>query len=209
MSKKRLLSMSLRAKRSNPGKGIVALLALFALVLCVNFQGCAGYTTKPELPYDIKTIYVPTIKNQIPLEDMIIYIPGMEVDMANAIIERFNFDGTLKVVSRKEDADATLYVYLKRFDQGGVQFTNLETVREYRLFITTDVQLKNNRTDENLLRERNFTGKASYFVTLSKQSNRTGAPVVQEGTALSLKEATQKAIQDYAHNVVDLVTEAW
>ena len=88
------------------------------LVLCIltAVSGC-GYSSKIQLPNDIKTIYVPTVVNQIPIEEMMIYIPGMEVDMTNAVIERFNFDGTLKVVSRPEDADATLKIYLRSFDK--------------------------------------------------------------------------------------------
>ena len=182
--------------------------ALLALTLCVNLQGCAGYSTKHELPFNIKTIYVPTVRNVIPLQDMLIYVPGMEVDITNAVIQQLNFDGTLKVVSRKEDADATLYIVLTRFDQEGTRFTNLESVEEYRLFITTNVKLKDNRTDEHLITEKNFTGKTSYFRQFTKLNDRSGSQV-QEPITEPLKLATQRAIQDYAHNVVDLITEAW
>jgi len=184
-------------------------LFLFILAAFAGIQGCAGYHTKMSPPAGIKTVYVPTVRNLIPLKDMLIYVPGMEVDITNAVIERFNFDGTLKVVSRKEDADAILYINLIRFDQEGTRFTNLESVEEYRLFITTDVKLKDNRTDKNLIVEKNFTGKTSYFRQFSQLAKRNAGHQFREPLQEVLKPATQRAIQDYAHNVVDLITEAW
>ncbi len=191
-------------------RSIRSFLPLFILLTLAGFQGCAGYHTKIESPFGIKTIYVPTVRNIIPLEDMLIYVPGMEVDMTNAVIQRFNFDGSLKVVSRKEDADATLLIDLIRFDQEGTRFTNLESVEEYRLFITADIQLKDNKTDENLLVEKNFTGRTSYFRQLSKQDSRGDSSTSSRQPLQEvLKPATQRVVIDFAHNVVDLITEAW
>lgn len=184
-------------------------LPLFILLTLAGFQGCAGYHTKIESPFGIKTIYVPTVRNIIALHNMLIYVPGMEVDMTNAIIRRFNFDGSLKVVSRKEDADATLYIDLTHFDQEGTRFTNLESVEEYRLFITANIQMKDNKTDETLLVEKNFTGRTSYFRQTSKGNVRSNGQTFREPLQEVLKPATQKAIVDFAHNVVDLITEAW
>ena len=186
-----------------------SLLPLFIFLTLAGFQGCAGYHTKVESPFGIKTIFVPTVRNIIPLQDMLIYVPGMEVDMTNAVIQRFNFDGSLKVVSRKEDADATLYINLTRFDQEGVRFTNLESVEEYRLFITADIKLKDNKTDETLLKEKNFTGRSSYFRQTSKGNVRNNGQSFREPLQEVLKPATQKTIIDFAHNVVDIITEAW
>ena len=54
------------------------------------FQGCAGYTTKITLPNDIQTIYVPTVRNIVPIENMLINVPGMEADMTNACVGLFS-----------------------------------------------------------------------------------------------------------------------
>jgi hypothetical protein len=130
------------------------------------------------------------------------------VDITNAVISRFNLDGTLKVVSRREDADAVLNIDLINFDQEGTRFTQLESVEEYRLFVTTNVQLKDNRTDQVLLDERNVTGKTSYFVQTSRSDTMYKARK-RESISEPLRNAAVRAIEDYAHNVVDLVTEAW
>jgi hypothetical protein len=183
------------------------------IVILAFMAGCAGYTTKTSLPSGIKTIYVPTVKNKLVLEDMLIYEPGMEVDITNAVIRRFNHEGDLKVVSRKEDADAILKIDLTRFDQEGTRFTNLESVEEYRLFITTNVQLvrpKPNGEQEILLDEKNFTGRTSYFRKTSTLEQRERNPAdAREPLQTPLNTATQQAIEVYAHNVVDLITEDW
>jgi hypothetical protein len=186
------------------------MLKRFALLLCfvVLVSGCAGYSTKIQLPNDIQTIYVPTVINRIPIEQMMIYVPGMEADMTNAVIDRFNFDGTLKVVSRPEDADATLHIVLKQFDQEGTRFTNLESIREYRLYITTMVELKDNRTDKVLIAENDFRGESFYEVESSSTDAReTGG--TKYPLSWHLKNGTVRAVEDYARNVVDLITEAW
>ncbi len=175
-------------------------------LITVLISSC-GYNNKVQIPYDIKTIYIPTVKNQIPIEEMAIYTPGMEVDMTNAVISRFIEDGTLKVVSRPENADATMNIYLRDYWQEGTRFTNLESVEEYRLFVKAFVQLKDNRSGKNLVHEEDFRGKTSYFRQFSKDATRTGN--TREPISEVLPQATQRAIEDFAHNVVDLVTEAW
>ena len=59
------------------------------------------------LPGGIKTIAIPTFKNAIPAAEIYTYRPGLEIDITNAVIKRFNFDGNLKVTA-KEKADAIL-----------------------------------------------------------------------------------------------------
>jgi len=188
------------------------MLKRFLLITCltIGLTSCAGYSNKIASPFNIKSIYVPTVTNQIPLESMIIYVPGMEVDITNAVINRFNFDGTLKVVSRPEDADAILHIQLRNFFQEGARFTRLESVEEYRLFLTTRVKLKDSRTDETLLLENRFLGKTTYFRKLSTFDQRgNSSNEGREPIAVPLRDATDRAILDLANNLVDLVTEAW
>jgi len=81
-------------------------------------------------------------------------------------------------------------------------------VEEYRLFITTTVQLKDNTTDESLIHEGGFIGETSYFRKFSRFASRDSERV-REPITQPLRGATVRAVQDYARNVVDLVTEAW
>ncbi len=160
----------------------------------ISASGC-GYTSKTKLPYDIKSIYVETVLNKIPIEQMYSYQPGLEMDITNAVIQRLQVDGNLKVVSDKDQADAILSTDLKAYEQEGVRFNSLEGVSEYRLFLVLNLTLKHRETGEIIWNEPNFSGNDEYFVT--------------EVRSMGQRSATTKAITDLAKKVVDRITEDW
>ena len=153
-----------------------------------------GYTSKTKLAYDIKSVYVETALNKISVEQMYSYQPGLEMDITNAVIQRFQVDGNLKVAPA-DQADAVLSMDLKAYEQEGVRFNPLENVSEYRLFIVLDLILKHRQTGEVIWREPNFSGNKEYFVTQIRSQGQ--------------RAATEKAIEDIAEKVVDRVTEDW
>ena len=155
--------------------------------------GC-GYTRKTVLPQEIKTIYVDTVKNAIQLENLFAYQPGLEIDITNAIIRRLQRDGILRVTTR-DNADAVLNGKLIAYEQEGLRFTGLESIEEYRLFIVLDLQLVNNKTKEVIWKEPNFSGDAEYFVSSVR--------------SLAREEATHRAVDRLARNVVDRIVEDW
>lgn len=168
-------------------------LFISALVMGVFFFGC-GYTRHAALPQGIKTIYVDTVLNKIPIEKVYAYVPGLEMDITNAVIRRLHRDGNLKVVDR-DKADAILKCDLIGFEQEGVRFTNLERVQEYRLFVVLSVKLINAKTNEMIWEEPNFSGDAEYFVSDIRN--------------LAREEAARKAIDRLAKNLVDRIVEDW
>ncbi|MBI4115863.1 MAG: LptE family protein [Candidatus Omnitrophica bacterium] len=170
------------------------LFLLTFLGIFMSLQGGCGYTQKVTLPGDIKTIYVDTFKNKITVGNVYAYEPGLEVKLTNAVIRRLHQDGNLKVVSR-EKADAILEGNLNNFDQGGVRFSGLERIEEYRVFLVTAFKLKNQKTGQIFWEEKNFSGDASYFVFGPR--------------AVSRVEAADKAIERLARNIVDRIVEDW
>ena len=164
-----------------------AALALFASAGC-------GYTQKNILPKDIKTIYVDTVKNKIPINEVYAYVPGLEIDITNAIIGRLQKDGTLRVASADE-ADAVLEMNMVQFDQEGLRFTSLESIEEYRVYIVLDMKLIERKTGDVLWQEPNFSGDGEYFVSGVRSIGR------EEGAAL--------AVERLARNVVDRIVEDW
>lgn len=165
---------------------------ILSLLLIFPF-GC-GYTSQAVLPRNIQTIYVETVKNEIPLEEVYAYQPGLEIQMTDAVIRRLQTDGNLRVVS-KENADAIVDMSLIRFEQEGLRFTSLERVEEYRLFIVVELILKDAKTGEVIWSEPNFSGDAEYFVSDVK--------------SIAREEATSRAIDRFAKNVVDRIVEDW
>ena len=155
-------------------------------VLFLACTGC-GYTLKTTPPHNLQTIYVETFKNET-------YEPALEIDLANGIISRFLFDGTLRV-SSKENADATLKGKLTQFVREPLRYTSTEEIEEYRLVMTTDLSLWDNRTQKPIWEEKNFVGDTSFFVS---------GPL-----AKSEESARQDAIAKLARRIVDRTVEEW
>jgi len=166
------------------------------LASCVLFSGC-GYTTKSILPKNLRTIYIEPFKNKI---DFIsgtgrnVYLPLLEVDARNAIIDRFLFDGSLKI-AKSEDADLIMKGDLIGYDRGGLRYTDDDDVEEYRVHVTVALELRNTQKDEVSWTEPNFVGEATYFVT--------GPQASSEETAID------KAILDLARRIVERTIEDW
>ena len=175
-------------------KKMFSALRVLAVVLTVLPLSSCGYTTKTKLPRDIQSIYVETALNKIPIIEMYSHQPGLEMDITNAVIRRFQVDGNLKVKSA-ETADAILSMDLKAYEQEGVRFNPLENVAEYRLFIVMSLTLKHRETGEVIWTEPNFSGNEEYFVTQIR-------PMGQ-------RDATEKAVENLAMRIVDRVTEDW
>ncbi|MBU9889088.1 MAG: hypothetical protein KTQ49_04385 [Candidatus Omnitrophica bacterium] len=163
------------------------------LIGIMGLTGC-GYTNKTVLPRDIKTIYVETVKNKLKAEDIYAYQPGLEMDITNAVIRRLQVDGNLKVVASSQ-ADAVLKTELLSLEQEGLRFDQLESVKEYRLFIVLGMKLVDGRTGELLWEEPNFTGDTEYFVT--------------EVTSLGEQRAALESVDRLAKNIVDRIVEDW
>ncbi len=173
-----------------------------ALLLFISFyiSGC-GYTTKTVLPDNIKTIHVAPIKNAIDLSGEIsdksrfrVYRPGVEVDVTNAIINRFIFDGNLKVVA-KPKADAVLEAKLVDYRRDPLRYSDSDDIQEYRLSVTIDAIVYLAKDHKVLWHETVLTGDTSFFLSGPR--------------ALSEDEAVAKAVDDLARRVVDKTIEAW
>ena len=169
---------------------------MFRLAAFISFcflSGC-GYTQHAHLPNDIKTIAIPTFKNEIPPKEQFAYRPGLEIELTNAIRDRFIFDGNLKVVDETK-ADAILQGAVISYEQEGLRFDHLESVQEYRLFLVIRFKLIDQRTKKVLIEEPNFSGRSEFFVSRSPTSTR--------------KASANSATFDLARSLVDRIVEEW
>ncbi len=173
---------------------MISRINIFCLALVLGVSGCA-YTQKSSLPKDIKTIYIRTVLNKIPAEEIYVYNPGLEMGITKAIIRRLNKDGNLKVAASEEEADVVLQTDLVRFQQEGLRFNNLERVEEYRLYLVLSLKLVSAKTKELLWEEPNFSGDGEYFVSDVRSVGR--------------EEGVQRAVDRLARNVVDRIVEDW
>lgn len=177
-------------------RGWVGALLLFWVSLA---SGC-GYTTKSGLPENIRRIHVEPVKNGISLSEEIsdktpfrVYRPGLEVEITNALINRFIFDGTVQVTPA-ERADAVLKASLVDYQRDALRYSDGEDVQEYRLSVTLDATLEQ-VSDGKVLWSKRLVGDTTFFLRGSR--------------AVSEDVATTKAVEDVARRAVEQTIEVW
>lgn len=175
-------------------------LALITL-LSVAISGC-GYTTKTLLPSGVKTIYIDNVHNKIDItketgydEAYEIYRPGLEREMKKAIKDRFIFDGKLRVVNKKEEADSVLNCDILDFEKQPLRYRDDKTIEEYRLKLVVSLKFTNLLDNTVLIDESEFVGEESYSLS--------GPFVASESSAQTA------AITDLARRIVERVVDIW
>lgn len=179
-------------------------LAVFALVVfalsCAVFVGC-GYTTRSMVSGEYKTIRVEQFINKIDTtSDSLsaskhrIYRPMLESSLTQAVIDRYLFDGNLKL-GTADDVDLVLKGELVEFERAPLKYTSEDEVQEYRINLAVDVSLKDAKTDKLIWEEKNFRGDTTYY---------TSGPL-----AKSEDEAISLAITDLSRRIVERTVDQW
>ena len=159
--------------------------------------GC-GYTTSSLLPAKYRTIYIPPFKNNITYVaegPRGLYIPLLESRAREKIVDRFLFNGSLRIAKSEDTADMILKGELTGFDRQDLRLTESQEVQEYRLQITVSLTMLDPDKPDPLWTESSFTGEATYFTT--------GPEARSESAAL------EDALTDLARRVVERTVEAW
>lgn len=170
------------------------------VLLLAALSGC-GYSTTRLLPVSYQTIYIEPFENQIPITEEIsertgFYsnVPELEEKVTRSVIDRFLFDGNLRVVNDPEKADLRLTGQLKDFYRQPVRRQEDDVVEEYRLNLTASLALRD-RNDKLLLEESNLVGDATYFLSGALARSETAA----------IEDLTT----DFSRRVVEWVIEYW
>ena len=185
-------------------QGLHRFFSLFTIhyLLFTILIGC-GYTTRSFVNPRIKTIYIQPFVNKIDITSELsenrkykTYFPLLEVKITKSIIDRFIFDGNLRI-GRPETADVILKGELINYAKDPLRYkdTDNTTVDEYRLSLAVNISLIDREEDKVLWEENNFIGDATYFTS--------GSSAKSEGTALS------DAVVDLARRIVERTIEEW
>lgn len=173
----------------------------FTAAVAILFIAGCGYTTRSLLPSNFKTIYVENVKNEIHVtaEQSNLrmyrgYRPGMETELTKAIIDRYLFDGNLKV-EQEGKTSLILQSSLIDYKRDALRYDANDNVEEYRIKIIINMTLIDGETGKVLWSEKGFTGETTYSTTgnLAKTDSM----------------ATSDAIRDLARRVVERTIEAW
>jgi len=168
------------------------ILALLAILAVGSLSGCAGYRvgdTSGRNLQGVRSVYVPVAKNAS-LE------PDLQMTVTNAIIRRFNSDGTLEV-NQDSNADSELDVTITNIQQTAVRSSTSDILvtAQYQLTIEATATYVNRRLGRKIFENAAVTGSTTFFT----QSN------IQEG----VRQALPLAAEDLANNTVKLITEGW
>ena len=170
------------------------------LGLCLVVAGC-GYSATRLLPANYRTIYVEPLTNKIPITDEIREQHGFQTNLTRleerttqGIIDRFLFDGNLRVTTNRDKADLVLQGALVDFNRQPVRRLDDGSVEEYRLNLAASLTVRD-RQGAIVWEENNLIGDTTYFVS--------GASAKSETVAVD------ELITDLARRIVERTIENW
>jgi len=166
---------------------------LFLIALC----GC-GYTTRGFV-YSSSKIYITPTLNKINITSesqrystYTSYPRLIENRFTNELINKFNIDGHLKVVSVEGDA-LKLSSEVTQYTREALRYTGTEDVNEQRLRLYVLIKLTD--SDGKEIKRREIVGETSFFLS---------GP-----NATSESQAQEALIIDTARRVLEAVIEEW
>jgi outer membrane lipopolysaccharide assembly protein LptE/RlpB len=155
--------------------------ALAALALAVLVGGC-GYSVHGTLPGDVKTIAVPIFQN-------LTREPAVEGLITRAVVEAFSTNGRLKVVPSSQ-ADAVLDGEVVGYSVFSIAFDQNSNVRQYRLVVSVNLQLRDRRKNEVLFKQSGVREQVDFRVqnavsqTISLEETALKAAAVEVGRSI-------------------------
>lgn len=169
-----------------------------AIFLCfLTIAGC-GYTTRGFV-YKEKMIYISPVINKVNItserraySSYNTYPILVEKRLTNALINKFNVDGNLKVTDTKSNS-LRLKCEIRNYDKESLRYADNDNVTEQRLRLYVHCDLYNK--DGELLKSKNVVGDTTYF--LSGKLAKTES------------SAQTDLIDDTARRIVEAVVEEW
>lgn len=170
----------------------------FVLVSLLVFTGGCGYSLGTLVPPHISTVYVETFDNKT-------YEKNIEIEITKKIKERYNWDGNLKAVNSREEADAILEGEVVDYVRQAARYSQIDDkdIDEYKLVLVVNLKFKDAAKDEVIWSEENFSGEAYYVVSGVTAADQSRVRANSEVGAFNF------AVEDLAQNVVDRTIEGW
>jgi hypothetical protein len=165
---------------------------IFLLAVLELLSGCAGYRLGNISGRDLQgvhSVYVPTVRNNS-LE------PDIEMVATNAIIRRFESDGTLSV-NQNANSDSELDVVITDVTKSPIRSSTNDVLltAEYELTIRARATYTSRRLGRKIFDNADVSGTTTFFTQAD----------INEGE----RQALPLACTDLANNTVKLVTEGW
>ena len=155
-------------------------LAAFALA------GCAGYRWTSPVPSDMRTVSVPTFRNESDVVEL-------GAVATRQVLREFQREGTFKIASA-DDAAVEVQGVVKSASSALIHFKRMETMRayEHRLVVSADVSVIDRRSGKVVVDNRRYVAETTYLSNTDIVTAR--------------RDASGRAADDLARQIVDDVT---
>ena len=177
------------SRRASPGSRSRVARTVQLTLACIFAFGCAGYHVGPVTKRNFNSIAVPVFRNAT-------LHPQVEAQISNAVIQRLQQDGSLRIESERR-ADVVLKGSITKYERQALRSLRTDTgsPREYEITITVRVEATDRRTGETVLKSTELEGKSDVFIGEDQQS--------AEEQALPL------IADDIGKRVAGLLVESW
>ena len=166
-------------------RGLVGILALVVLA-----GGC-GYSLRPSLPGNIKTVHIPTLQNRT-------QEPGIEDFITQALTSALVTSGVARIAKDAEQADAILDCAIIEYTLTSLAFDRTANVTQYRLQISLALTLKDRRSGDVVWKQDKIGERADFPV-----AGQVNATIVRE------QDAVKRAAVDISRAIVSLAFEGF
>ncbi|UCC95131.1 MAG: hypothetical protein JSW40_10070 [Candidatus Omnitrophota bacterium] len=184
-------------KRRYPFWRNISICCLLCVACCLYLCGC-GYTTRGFLYEEDEIVIIPVV-NKINItsegrrfSQYTTFPILLEKQLTNALINKFNIDGHLKVTRRKEEA-LELLCTITDYRRETLRYTDSDDVKEQRLRL--HVHMKLSDFDGEILQEKNVVGETEFFLSGPHSKSEAAAQV--------------ELVDDAARRIVEAVIEEW
>jgi outer membrane lipopolysaccharide assembly protein LptE/RlpB len=164
--------------------------ALALVAALVGLAGGCGYSLRPSLPGNVKTVHIPTLQNRT-------QEPGVEDFVTRALTQALVTSGVAKIAPA-ETADAVLEGSIVEYSLTSLAFDRTSNVTQYRLQIGLSLELRNQRTGEVLWKQDRVQERADF-------------PVAGQVTTTIAREedAVRRAAIDISRAIISLAFEGF
>ncbi len=154
-------------------------IAIAALALA----GCAGYRWTSPVPADMRTVSVPTFRNETDLVEL-------GAVTTRQVLREFQREGTFKIAS-SDDAAIEVQGVLKSASAGLIYFKRQMSMRAYeqRLVVSAVVSFVDRRSGKVVVDNRPYVAETTYFADTD--------------IATARRDASGRVAEDIARQIVD------
>jgi outer membrane lipopolysaccharide assembly protein LptE/RlpB len=166
--------------------GLAAILALLVVV-----AGGCGYSLRPSLPGNIKTVHIPTLLNRT-------QEPGIEDFVTQALTTALVTSGVARIARDAEQADAVLDGAIIEYTLTALAFDRTANVTQYRLQISLALTLKDRRSGDVVWKQDRIGDRADFQV-----AGQVSTTIARE------QDAVRRAATDISRAIVSLAFEGF